>query len=157
MPTKTAVLTVNVTKFRPVGVVLTSATLSLQAGCDKNYFKTDGTNIWITIPKKAPKDLDIEIIFEVNASDYLLVGVAFNKTNFDPNAEGAAEFPEIVITRSYNPITPMVGISRMKIKDAHVASRMGVNYDYYLMIQQVSDGSIGVIDPPISTDPNDNA
>ncbi len=150
---KTAILNVSVSKFRPVGVVLTSATLVLEPGCDKKYFRTDGTNIWVTIPKKAPKNLDIEIVFRVDAMLYNLVGVAFNKTTFDPNSEGDVEFPEITIKRNSQPTIPINQVSELTVKDADVSSRSGVNYDYYLMVQQVSDGAIGVIDPPISTGP----
>jgi len=147
---KAAVLAVNVTKFRAVGVVLTSATFSLVSG-DPDYFHTDGVNIWITIPKGAPKNLDIEIAFQTDASQYLLIGIAFNKTQFDPGVEGALEFPFIGISRLEQANAPMNAISELRVKDAHVKDRMGVNYDYYLMLQEVASGSIGVIDPPIDT------
>ncbi|HWA85950.1 MAG TPA: hypothetical protein VG710_07000 [Opitutus sp.] len=156
--TPTGVLTVTVIQFRSLGAITSlEATLSSWTG-----FHTPGN---VPMPQPPPtltmtednvtitSQYPVRLIYNLPDSRYLLVGIAWKADQTE--SVGEKTFPDVLVRRNCNtpdPYKPDVpGGSCMTISDN--AQEPG-NYDYVLLIQEVSTGEIGFYDPGIDNHPH---
>lgn len=139
MSTATATLGIAINTFRPIGGVYSiNATMTLLQADPPEAFSFDGTTLIIKLPAGTP----VELNYQLPDPDYALLGVAFNPVD---GGVGRKEFPSIAIERD------LVG-SEMTVLDASLAEDENVDYFYVILVQQVSTGDIGVIDPDIESE-----
>lgn len=155
-----AIIDIDVSKFRAIGAVDSSASFLLSETSSPDdfvRFVVSGTSISVQVRKTAPQELDIWLRFRVKVSkdpvqqpECVLLGMAFNELVFDKGRVGQLEFPEILIGE----IDKGDGtrVREMQVKDAHLPDRMGVNYSYSIFIQNTDTGEVGIIDPPLDTE-----
>lgn len=156
--TPTGVLTVTVTQFRSLGAITElQATLSGWTG-----FHTPGN---VPMPQPPPtltmtgdnvtisSEYPVRLIYNLPDSRYLLVGIAWKADV--TNSVGEVTFPDVLVRRNCNvpdPYKPDVpGGSCLTVTDN--AQDPG-NYNYVLLIQEVSTGEIGFYDPGMDNRPN---
>ena len=156
--TPTGVLTVTVTQFRSLGAITElQATLS-----DWTGFQTPGN---VPMPQPAPtltitddnvtisSQYPIRLIYNLPDPRYLLVGIAW-KADVS-NSVGEKTFPDVLVRRDCNVPSPykpdLPGGSCLTVTDN--AQDPG-NYDYVLLIQEVSTGEIGFYDPGMDNHPH---
>jgi hypothetical protein len=156
--TPTGVLTVTVTQFRSLGAITElQATLTGWTG----FHTPPG----VPMPQPPPtltmtgdnvticSEYPVRLIYNQPDPRYILVGIAW-KANVS-NSVGEVTFPEVLVRRNcnipdpYKPDAP--GGSCLIIADN--AQDPG-NYDYVLLIQEVSTGEIGFYDPGITNRPD---
>ena len=155
-----AIINVDVSKFRAIGAVDSSANYSISETNSQGglvEFVVAGTMISVRVRKSAPQDLDIWLRFRIKPSqdpvrqpDCIPLGMAFNELVFDKGRVGQLEFPEILIGEI--DVGGGAHVREMQIKDAHLMERMGVNYSYSIFIQNIDTGEVGIIDPPLDTE-----
>jgi len=156
--TPTGVLTVTVTQFRSLGAITElQATLTDWTGFQvppnvpmpqpPPTLTMDGDNV--TICSQYP----VRLIFNLPDPRYLLVGVAWKADV--TNSVGEKTFPDVLVKRDCNVPSPykpdLPGGSCLTISDN--ANDPG-NYDYVLLIQEVSTGEIGFYDPGMDNNPH---
>lgn len=155
--TPTGVLKVTVTQFRSLGAITQlEATLSNWSG-----FKTPPG---VPMPQPPPtltltddnvvicSEYPVRLIFNLPDPRYLIVGIAW-KADLTPSV-GEKTFPQVLVRRGCNvpsPFKPDVpGGSCLVMADN--AEDPG-NYNYVLLIQEVSTGEIGMYDPGMDNKP----
>ena len=134
----TATITITINKFRALGSVFPiSATMAMPATPGATF---DGESITITAPGPA------QLTFSLPSNQYVLLGVSFvANTPYNGGTDlGRGEFPLVTITRSNT------AGSNLTVDDQNYNE---LPYDYVLLVQSVSDGSIGLIDPFIRYQP----
>ncbi|HVU22658.1 MAG TPA: hypothetical protein VHE13_00940 [Opitutus sp.] len=154
----TGVLTITVTQFRSLGAITAlQATLS-----DWTGFHMPAN---LPMPQPPPtldlksdnvvicSDYPVRLIYNLPDPRYLLVGIAW-KADVSPSV-GERTFPDVVVLRNCNVPTPyephVTGGSCLTVTDN--AQEPG-NYQYVVLIQEVSTGEIGFYDPGMDNNPN---
>jgi hypothetical protein len=134
----TATITITINEYRPLGSVFPI--------CAKMTMpKTHGINFdgeSIIVNEQAPT----ELTFKIPSNKYVLLGISFaaNQRKKGRTNLGQGEFPKISITRSFK-----TG-SSLTVLDENETT---IPFNYVLLVQSASDGSIGVIDPTIRYEP----
>ncbi|MDP2138774.1 MAG: hypothetical protein Q8J74_13070 [Candidatus Didemnitutus sp.] len=85
------------------------------------------------------------LVFQLPDPGYVLLGVAFNP-DLAGTPKGRQEFPLVAISRAL----PM---SQLTLTDAGLGLFNGQAFNYVIIIQQISSGAIGLIDPVIINEP----
>jgi hypothetical protein len=91
-----------------------------------------------------------QITFQLPQPDYVLLGISVNPITLKSGATsvGRQEFRTIAINRdSWG--------SQLTVTDACIRGFGGIDFHYLLLVQQVSDGQIGAIDPDIDSEPGE--
>lgn len=101
----------------------------------------EGENITVAVPP----DQTVYLAFQLADPDYVLLGIAFNPGESDVS-RGRKEFPLVTVQRS-------VQNSQLTVMDKSMALFYNVNFAYVILLQEVSSGLIGVIDPDIINEP----
>lgn len=105
-----------------------------------NTFTGDGKSITITVPKGY--DGSVQIIYQLPDPAYVLLGVAFKGPN---GGVGREEFRTVGINRDdYGSV--------MVVTDECMNEAYGVTYSYVILVQEVSTANIGLIDPDVTTE-----
>lgn len=141
----TAIVPLVVNQFVPIG----------SPGCTQATFGTPtttpppsaqfnvalGSDNALTVTVSSSYQGVVQLTFVLNSSDYILLGIAVN-----PNDQGASrgrkQFPSVDINRDSTG-------SQITVTDSCLPGYVGVTFDYVIVVQQVSDGAIGLIDPDI--------
>lgn len=132
----TATITITINRFRALGSVFPISALMSMPATPGVIF--DGESITITAPGPA------QITFSLPSNQYVLLGVSFVANQDGPPELGRGEFPLITITRS-NTAGSTLTVDDQNLNQAP--------YDYVLLVQTITDGSIGIIDPFIQYKP----
>jgi hypothetical protein len=104
-------------------------------------FTQQGNRIVVAVP---PGYQDgVQLIYQLADQNHVLLGAMFRGPN---GSAGRLEFNTITLQRS--PTS-----SQMTVTDACLVVDYKKVYDYTLIIQEVSSGNIGIIDPEEETDP----
>jgi len=103
-------------------------------------FSGDGQSIVISIPSTYWGG--VMLTFQLPDPRYVLLGVAFKS---DGASVAQAEFPALSTSRDANG-------SQMTMLDACDADDDEVFLDYLILVQEVSSGNVGAIDPEIETE-----
>ncbi|MCX6953211.1 MAG: hypothetical protein NTV51_13750 [Verrucomicrobia bacterium] len=103
-------------------------------------FSGDGQSITISIPSTYWGG--VSLTFQLPDPAYVLLGVAFKS---DGGSVAQAEFPALSTSRDANG-------SQLTMLDACDDDGEEVFLDYLILVQQVSTGNIGAIDPDIDTE-----
>jgi hypothetical protein len=107
-------------------------------------FSGNGEFIKVTVPKDYTGA--VQIVYQLQDPRYVLLGAAFKSPT---GGVGETEFREILLER--DPAS-----SQMTVTDACLPSWDKVNFSYVILVQEASTGNIGLIDPGIETDTNEN-
>ena len=157
-----AKFTIDVLVFRPIGSLTTTTIAMTLAGAVPNPGEGGATtpsgvtlvgNYFIRVNKYVaganPDDPDepMKLKFYLTNRKYLLQGIAFsNRDQGAGNNLGQAAFTTIEIG-------PEPGTNERVLT---VTNARGVgkkqSYDYLILIQQVSDGAVGIIDPEMENE-----
>lgn len=140
-------VTINIEKFRPLGGVFPiSATMVLTPGVTQDFPITiDGTNITVEPPAGVPVQLEFRLL----DPNHILLGVAF-ATDSTIAPAGQTTFPDIDIQRMVSPEGVPAG-SRMIVIDNPQGTTPQI-FNYVILVQSVTSGEIGIIDPRIVND-----
>lgn len=103
-------------------------------------FSGDGQSITISIP--ATYWGGVALTFQLPDPKYVLLGVAFKSNE---GSVSQTEFPALSTSRDANG-------SQMTMLDSCDTTQDEVFLDYLILVQQVSTGNIGAIDPEIETE-----
>jgi len=144
-----AQIEITINEFTPTNGVIGSgssitATLSdpLNISPDPvpGMFGGTGQNLVVTVPPTYGGEVKLNLL--LNDPLYILIGVAFTLSD---GRLGRTEFPVIANNRSS-------GQSLLTITDSCDATESQINFNYGIVVQQVSTGQVGIIDPRIETD-----
>lgn len=102
-------------------------------------FTGDGQSITITISSTYVGA--VALTFQLPSPDYVIIGLAFKSVG---GQVGQAEFPAMTIYRDPSG-------SQLTLIDSCDAQDDKLDFNYSILIQEVSSGNIGVIDPDIET------
>lgn len=155
----TATVQIAITSFTPTNGVLsggpcTAATLTgLQntspqpPGQSQPVFVLNGEKITVSVPRsyQGATQLTYQLFNQPGsapAQQFVLLGLAFQNPN---GGVGRAEFNRLTIERDSTS-------SQVTVTDACAPALSGVDFNYVILVQRVSDGAIGIIDPDIETD-----
>jgi hypothetical protein len=106
-------------------------------------FAGDGQSITITVPTDYLGS--VQLIYQLPDPKYVLLGAAFRSPN---GGAGRLEFRSAAVSRDpYG--------SQMVVTDACIAECNGVEFSYVILVQEVSTGNIGLIDPDVETNPEE--
>jgi hypothetical protein len=122
-----------------------TASLSLASANPANCFRyLDGDDtLVITAPEETPK---VFIYFKLQDPAHVIVGLAF-EPNQSGELAGRREFPGISITRNQT-------LTTLGVEDEYMSvTGEGSSFPFVIVIQQVSTGDIGIIDPLIRNEP----
>ena len=89
------------------------------------------------------------------ADEYLLQGIAFSNRNQKKSADvtkenrlGQFDFPKVELAIENTPLGNMARVFTItNRRSVRVVQKKKASYDYLFLIQRVSDGAIGIIDP----------
>jgi len=109
-------------------------------GQSKPVFTGDGESIVVTVPKDYTGST--QLTYQLFDSNYVLLGIAFQNPQ---GGAGRTEFNRLDIDRDTTS-------SQIIVTDACDPDFAGIDYSYVVLVQQVSTGLIGIIDPSIETD-----
>lgn len=107
-------------------------------------FSGDGQSITITVPK-GYQGL-VQLIYQLPDPRYVLLGAAFEGPNHDA---GQLEFRDIDLNRD-------ITGSQMVVTDSCDKQFDKIDYSYVILVQEVATGNIGIIDPDVETEENEN-
>jgi hypothetical protein len=142
-PTPTAVIGVTISQFNPIGAIYSvSYQLTLISG-DPSIFQLVNGKLTIRVP------VGTEVLINYQLADikHVLLGIALKSNGTAPGGGvGRQEFPTITLNRDTNGST-------MAVLDESLPASQTIDYSYVILVQQVSTGFIGVIDPDIENDP----
>lgn len=142
MTQNTATLNLTINQFRPLGGVFPiSASLALSNVQGSATIVTHGKNVKITFPPGPPQP--VVLTFALNDPDHVLLGIVFAANQAGKISAGRSQFPTIDITRNSN------GQSTMVVTDNCLQQDVGVRFNYLVLVQSLSKGEIGIIDPDI--------
>jgi hypothetical protein len=103
-------------------------------------FSGDGQTITITIPKGYQGS--VQLTYQLPDSKYVLLGAAFKGPD---GGVGRLEFRDVIVDRDpYG--------SQMTVTDACMHTADSVTFAYVILVQEVSTANIGLIDPEIETE-----
>ncbi|MCF3650532.1 hypothetical protein [Synoicihabitans lomoniglobus] len=146
MSTPTATLTLSNVVFHTLPTFST-ATFSLTSSDPTADFSFDNVGNTLTI-QAASTTAQVEITFVLDDANHILTGLAFMP---DGSAEvGRRAFPDIAVSRSTTCSTLVV------TDDYSLNGTVAQTFPFVLLIQRVSDGHVGGIDPGIINNPNEN-
>ena len=111
---------------------------------DDEVFSGDGESIQVTIPANYPGS--VQLTFQLPDPRYVLLGVSFRGPN---GGAGRMEFRTVTINRD-----PFC--SQMTVTDACANKFDQVDFDYVILVQEVATANIGLIDPDIETEVNED-
>lgn len=144
-----ALIEITINEFAPTNGIIGSgssvaATLSAPVNTSPNPVAGtfDGTGQNLTVNVSPRYDGQVQLNLQLNNPHYILIGVAFTPTS---GRLGRTEFPVIANNRSSNQ-------SLLTITDSCDPTENHVNFNYGIVVQQVSTGQIGIIDPRVETD-----
>ncbi len=142
MSQNTATLNLTINQFRPLGGVFPiSATLSLSNVQGPASFVTHGKNLKISFPQSQPAP--VVLTFALNDPDHVLLGIVFAANQPGKVSAGRSQFPTINISRNSN------GQSSMVVTDNCLQQDVNVRFNYLILVQSLSKGEVGIIDPDI--------
>ena len=149
---------VEVEQFRPLGLMNTTIRMTEGTANAKTIAELVGS-YYIKVKKKPtnhPEDTNPDVLlltFVLTDKKHLFSGVVFSKRKAKPNDpplpandtnfRGKAAFPEFKIT------TTGAGFSQMIITNTRDQK---ASFDYSIIIQEISSGEIGCIDPEIENE-----
>jgi hypothetical protein len=148
-PTYSATINITDIVFTPMSgnvgsTPCTEATLTLMPlppGQPTGIFTGAGSNgdsIVVSVPESSPGTVVLN--FVLNNPQYTLQGLAFVPSSND--GVGINEFPSIALSRSK-------GTSLLAVTDDYLNSDDDITFDYLILIQDITTGNIGAIDPKI--------
>lgn len=141
LTTTTATINIVINQFRSLGSVFPiDATMSMPPPPIPGISLNE-ENITITLTGQ------VQLTFSLSNPQYVLLGVAFSA--YDPIHHqtdiGTGEFPLVTITRSLSTGSTLTVLDN---------GTNPIRYDYMILVQNASNGSIGIIDPGIRNQPN---
>lgn len=143
-----AIIEITINEFTPTNGVIgsgssVSATLSAPVNTSPDpvpgMFQGTGQNLLVSVPQTY--DGQVQLNLKLNSPHYILIGVAFTPAD---GRLGRTEFPVIANNRNS-------GQSLLTITDSCNAEQNQINFNYGIVVQQVSTGQVGIIDPRIET------
>lgn len=144
-----AKIEITINQFTPTNGIIGSgnsvaATLSAPVNISSDpvpgTFTGDGQNLTVNVPPNY--DGQVQLNLQLNSPHYILIGVAFTPTS---GRLGRTQFPVIANNRSS-------AQSLLTITDSCDPAESQFNFNYGIIVQQVSTGQIGIIDPRVETD-----
>lgn len=138
----TALISIAITQFRPLGGVFPISCLMTQPQTTPGVTVVDGN---VVITTTGP----VNLIFQLGDPAYVFTGAAFD-TKVPDTDVGTLEFPLVTINRSPANSLPANCLS---IIDANLPQNINRAYSYVLLVQSTVTGEIGIIDPMIITEP----
>ncbi len=89
----------------------------------------------------------VQLTFQLPDPTFILLGIAVNPTR-KPEGDlslGRQEFRTVVVNRDPSG-------SQMTVTDACLANFVNLDFTYVILVQRVSDGAVGMIDPDIDNE-----
>jgi len=106
--------------------------------------KKSGQSIVINVPNAYPGR--VQLIYQLPDPRYVLLGLAFRGPN---GGVGRVEFRDVALIR--DPFG-----SQMTVTDSCDPNFDNVDFQYVILVQEVATGNIGLIDPDVETEDDDN-
>jgi hypothetical protein len=144
-----AQINITITQFTPTDGIIGSgnsvaATLSEPVNTSPNpvpgTFTGSGQNLTVNVSPQY--DGQVQLNLNLSSPHYILIGVAFTPSS---GRLGRTEFPVIANNRSSHQ-------SLLTITDICDPAESNILFNYGIVVQQVSTGQIGIIDPRVETD-----
>lgn len=134
----------------------TGKNMSATFGAPNNTSATPGSSITaptansLLVAVPPTYEGSVQITFQLPQSDYVLLGISVNpsKTAKGKVSIGREEFRTITVNRDSSS-------SQLTVTDACIRKFGGMDFSYLILVQQVSDGQIGAIDPDWETEPGE--
>lgn len=151
-------ITIPAGGFRPLGSVMginanlmQGSTLSDPPIGTNPNLKIVSNSIRITEPPG--ENFPMTLVFELVAEEYLLIGIAFSRKDAGPreDGQGQEEFPSITVESRMTNIfgQPKRPYRALTVVDKRRPENIGKRFEYALLVQRISTGEMGVIDPDI--------
>ncbi len=155
MYTATVQIAINQFNVNPGAYATIDATLSPPVNTSPNppppgppVFSGDGQQITVCVPQGYLGA--VQFTFQLPDPNYVLVGIAVDPTRApDGPSVGRQQFRTITVNRD-----PSGG--QLTVTDSCNAEFNFIEFNYVILVQQVASGAIGIIDPGIDNDPNEN-
>lgn len=147
----TAAIQIAITQFTPIapGGPCVSATFNspVITSPPGNFTVTapQPASLLVTVP--AAYVGAVQLTFQLPDPNYILLGIAMNPTTSPDGSRsvGRQEFRTVAINRDPSG-------SQMTVTDACLANFVNLDFTYVILVQRVSDGAIGMIDPDIDNE-----
>lgn len=133
-------LTLTINQFRALGGVFPiSADIALTTDYP-DVFIMGGDNLIIKTLSS------VKLVFTLNEPDFLLLGIIFRANAKNKSLKHLNVFQEVVVTRG-------TGNSEMTVTDQNEVASRHTHYDYVILVQNLTTGEVGIIDPGIRNEP----
>ena len=143
----TATVQVSITTFNPIGSGNIVATLSpptdTSPGAPTGVFSGTGEQLMIVTPDGYTGG--VQVTFQLPDPSYVFVGITARPNQASTGA-ARLEFCTITINRAPDG-------SQLTVTDACLPQFFGVDFEYLLVVQQLSTNQIGTIDPDEENEP----
>ncbi len=148
-----ATIQIRINSFAPITSGQIGATLSPPNNTSapgtggRNVFSGSGQNILVDVPPTYVGA--VQLVFQLPDPNYVLLGISVDPTAApDGTSVGRQEFRTITINRDPSG-------SQLTVTDACNREFGNIDFQYVILVQQVSSGAIGIIDPGIDDEPGE--
>jgi hypothetical protein len=143
----TATVLVQITTFNPIGSGNIVATLSpptdTSPGAPTGVFSGSGEQLIVVTPQGYTGG--VQVTFQLPDPNYVLVGITARPNQ---SSSGAARLEFCTITVNRSPDS-----SQLTVTDACLPQFYNVDFEYLLVVQQLSSNQLGTIDPDEENEP----
>lgn len=143
----TATVQVVINTFNPIGsgniVATLSAPIDTSPGAPTGVFSGTGEQLMVVTPQGYTGG--VQVTFQLPDPNYVLVGISA-RPNQASSGAARQEFCTITVNRS-------PAGSQVTVTDACLPEYYGVDFEYLLVVQQLSTNQLGTIDPDEENEP----